>query len=105
MVDKNQEFKDRIYRFTLRLIKFLGSVQRDLITKEIISQLMRSGTSIGANYFEAQSASSKKDFINYFNHALKSANESVFWINLLINGNLVQANLLNECRLILKETE
>lgn len=46
---------------------------------------MRSGTSIGANYFEARAASSKSDFINFFNHSLKSANESKFWLEILID--------------------
>ena len=46
-------------------------------------QLMRSGTSILANYIEANSASSKKDFINFFTHSLKSANESKVWLTLL----------------------
>jgi four helix bundle protein len=44
---------------------------------------LRSGTSILANYIEANSASSKKDFINFFTHSLKSANESKVWICLL----------------------
>jgi four helix bundle protein len=46
-------------------------------------QLIRSGTSILANYIEANSASSKKDFINFFTHSLKSANESKVWLTLL----------------------
>jgi len=46
-------------------------------------QLLRSGTSVLANYIEANSASSKKDFINFFTHALKSANESKVWVTLL----------------------
>lgn len=45
-------------------------------------QCLRSGTSILANYVEAQSASSKKDFINFFTHSLKSANESKVWLAL-----------------------
>lgn len=79
--DKNklkQEFKERIYHYILRLIKFLASLPNDQITREIKGQLMRSGTSIGANYFEAEGASSKKDYQNFFNHSLKSANESNF---------------------------
>ena len=43
----------------------------------------RSGTSILANYIEANSASSRRDFINFFTHALKSANESKVWLCLL----------------------
>ena len=46
-------------------------------------QLLRSGTSILANYIEALSASSKRDFINFFTHSLKSANESKLWLTLL----------------------
>jgi len=44
---------------------------------------MRSATSIGANVIEAQAASSRKDYINFFNYALKSANECKFWFGLL----------------------
>ena len=46
-------------------------------------QLLRSGTSILANYVEANSASSRKDFINFFTYSLKSANESKVWLSLL----------------------
>jgi len=46
-------------------------------------QLLRSATSILANYIEANSSSSKKDFINFFTHSLKSANESKVWLTLL----------------------
>jgi four helix bundle protein len=46
-------------------------------------QLLRSGTSILGNYIEGQAANSKRDFTNYFNHSLKSTNESKLWICLL----------------------
>lgn len=47
---QKQEFKLRIYKYILRLVKFLSSLPKDPVIREIISQLMRSGTSIGANY-------------------------------------------------------
>jgi four helix bundle protein len=50
-------------------------------------QLLRSGTSVIANYAEANSASSKKDFINFFTYSLKSANESKLWLSLLKDTN------------------
>ncbi len=59
------EFKKRLYAWVLRLIKFLDSLPKDTITLRLIDQLLRSGTSILANYIEANSASSKKDFINF----------------------------------------
>ncbi|MEW6686696.1 MAG: four helix bundle protein [Candidatus Edwardsbacteria bacterium] len=55
-MDKNrakEEFKERIHKYIIRLVKFLSKLPKYDVTREIISQLMRSGTSIGANYFEA----------------------------------------------------
>ena len=103
--DKTKEFKKRIYGYVIRLIKLLKKFPKDTVTKEIVRQLIRSGTSIGANYFEATSASTKKDFINYFNHSLKSSKESVFWFNVLIDSGLVPINMKEECRWLLKETQ
>ncbi len=60
---------------------------------------------MGANYFEAEAASSKKDFQNFFSHALKSSNESCFWLALLRDSNLVPEELKNECNELLKETK
>lgn len=77
------EFKRRLYDWVLRLIKFLDKLPRDSVCSVMGKQLLRSGTSVLANYIEANSASSKKDFINFFTHALKSANESKVWLSLL----------------------
>jgi len=77
------EFKKRLYNWVLRLIKFIDKLPKDSICSVMGKQLMRSGTSILANYIEANSASSKKDFINFFTHSLKSANESKVWLTLL----------------------
>lgn len=78
-----KEFKKRLYAFTLKLIEFLDALPNDNVSKRIGDQLLRSGTSIIGNYIEGQAASSKKDFTNYFNTALKSTNESKLWIVLL----------------------
>ena len=78
-----KNFKKRLYAFTLRLIEFLDKLPNDNVSKRISDQLLRSGTSIIGNYIEGQAASSKKDFTNYFNTSLKSANESKLWLALL----------------------
>lgn len=78
-----KEFKKRLYEFTLKLIEFLDTLPSDNVSRRIGDQLLRSGTSIIGNYIEGQAASSKKDFTNYFNSALKSANESKLWFALL----------------------
>lgn len=77
------EFKSRLYVWVVRLIKFIDKLPRDTTCAVMCKQLLRSGTSILANYIEANSASSKKDFINFFTHSLKSANESKVWLSLL----------------------
>lgn len=77
------EFKKRLYDWVLRLIKFIDKLPKDSVCSVMGKQLLRSGTSILANYVEANSASSKKDFINFFTYSLKSANESKVWLSLL----------------------
>ena len=77
------EFKKRLYTWVLRLIAFIDRLPRDSVCTIMGKQLLRSGTSILANHIEANSASSKKDFINFFTHSLKSANESKVWLALL----------------------
>jgi len=77
------EFKNRLYQFTLKLIEFIDRLQNNNVSRRSGDQLLRSGTSIIGNYIEGQSASSKKDFINYFNTSLKSTNESKLWCCLL----------------------
>ena len=77
------EFKSRLYRWVLRLVKFIDSLGKGNVNEVMGRQLLRSGTSILANYVEANSASSRKDFINFFTHSLKSANESKVWLSLL----------------------
>ena len=100
-----EEFKERIYKYIIRLVKFLNGLPKDNVIREIINQLMRSGTSIGANYFEAQSASSKKDYQNYFSHSLKSANESKFWLTIMFESGLIPKNLISESNWLLQETK
>jgi len=77
------EFKKRLYNWVLRLIKFVGRLPRNTINEVLVKQLLRSATSVLANYIEANSASSRKDFINFFTYSLKSANESKVWLALI----------------------
>jgi|SRR3989344_1073328 len=80
---KRDEFKKRMYRLMLDVVAFCDSLPKDSVTQKISDQFIRSGTSMGANYFEAKGASSKRDYLKYFEISLKSANESMFWICLL----------------------
>lgn len=78
------EFKRRLYAFILALIKLVDSLPKNDPTCKVISeQLIDSGTGMLSNYIEAQVASSKKDFTNYFHHCLKCCNESKVWLSIL----------------------
>jgi len=100
MENKIYDLKKRTYVYALEIIKFLEGLPRDYISETIGKQLLRSATSIGANIIEAQASSSKKDFANFYNYSLKSANESKFWIGILRDSNKVPADkagsILNE---------
>ena len=60
------ELKRRMYRRTLAVVGFIDTLPADRSTQRIADQQIRSGSSVCANYIEAQDASSKKDFINFF---------------------------------------
>lgn len=96
-------FKKRLYTFVLRLIKFIGNLDmRDPVCRVIGDQLTRSGTGILGTYIEGQSASSRRDFTNFFNHSLKSTNESKVWLALLRDSGKCN---VDEANWLLKELE
>lgn len=76
-----------MYKLVLEVIKLINRLNKIPSNDVIGKQLLRSITSILANYIEAVAASSKKDFINFFHHSLKSANESKVWVALLKETN------------------
>jgi len=106
MQNQNSKFKiklkDRAYQYSIKIIEFLDALPKDISSQVIVKQLLRPATSIGANIVEAQASSSKRDFTNFFNHALKSANESLYWLGLLRNAKKIN-NVQLEC--LLNETK
>ena len=97
------DIKDRTYAFALEIIKFLDKLdKKDFIVDILSKQLLRSSTSIGANILEAQAGSTRKDFINFYYYALKSSNETKFWLRLLKDSKKVQNHQTDQ---LLKEAE
>jgi four helix bundle protein len=84
------KLKDRAYDYSIKTIEFLDVLSKDSSTQIIANQLLRSATSIGANIIEGQASSSRRDFTNFLNHSLKSANESLYWIGLLKDAKKVK---------------
>ena len=81
--------KEKSFDFALRIIS-LYQVLKENNEYVLSKQLLRSGTSIGANVEEASAASSKKDFINKMAIASKEARETIYWLKLLQRSNLVK---------------
>jgi len=77
------EFKRRLYHFVINIVKFIDSLPNDNISRRLSDQLLRSSTSIIANFVEGQAGSSRKDFVKYMEISLKSSNESKLWLSLL----------------------
>ncbi len=89
------DLKTRCYKFSLELIKLVDLLQQDFSTKIIANQLLRSGTSIGANLVEAGSSSSRIEFKKFHEISLKSANETKYWLGLLRDSKKVDENRIN----------
>lgn len=81
-----KEFHSRAYKFALDVIALVEGLPKSQVSRILGEQLLRSATSIGANVSEAKGAGSKKDYTNFFAYALKSANETKFWLNLLCDS-------------------
>ncbi len=77
------DLEERSAKFGESVIDFVTGVSKDEITKPLINQVIRSATSIGANYAEANHASSKKDFQNKISIVTKEANETKHWFRML----------------------
>lgn len=82
---------ERTEEFSIRIIKACSwLINQGEVQKTLGRQLLRSGTSIGANVHEAQSAQSNKDFIHKLEIALKEARETEYWLKILIKSKLVK---------------
>ncbi len=93
---EKQKIKERSYSFALGVIRFIKNLPYNTATISLGKQLMRSGTSIGANIEEAQGASSRKDFINKINIAKKEARETRYWLRLINDARIIKSNNLPE---------
>jgi len=91
---------DRTKKFALRIIKLVGALPRTIEGRSIAGQLMRSGTSVAANYRAACRARSKAEFIAKLGAVEEEADESAFWLDLIIDSSLIDERkvrpLLNE---------
>ena len=98
-----KELSDRLYRFTLRIVKLVQALPRNMAAQEIGRQLLRAGTSVAANYEEATVAFSKGDFIYKVNTSFKEAKETNLWLRLLRDSDIKKGEIIED--LIQESTE
>lgn len=81
--DKVFDIKERSFLFSKRVIFFVKGCKIDRVFVSLFDQLVRSASSVGANIAEGKSGSSKNDFLKFHIIALKSANETTYWLRLI----------------------
>lgn len=97
---KIYDLEERTALFGEAVIKFAKKVPKDEITRPIVSQLIRSGTSMGANYCEADCAESRKDFEHKIGICKKEAKETRYWMRMMAQA---QPELKEELKILWKE--
>ena len=99
---KKYDLEERTAIFGENIINFVKTVERNDINRPLVNQIVRSATSIGANYMEANGASSKKDFRNKICICKKEARETKHWLRMISKSDPEKTD---ECRLLWKESQ
>jgi len=86
-----KELEDRTKRFAITLLEWLATLPATPVVIAVIRQLAKSGPSIGANYREANRAESANDFAHKIGIVEKESNETVYWLEVLMEANLLSA--------------
>ncbi len=84
-----EKIEERTYKFALRVIKLAHALPDDYASLAVGRQVLRSGTSIGANVEEAIGAASKRDFANKMTIAVKEARETHYWLRLIRDSEMI----------------
>lgn len=77
------DLEERTFNFSVKIISLAKKIDKDMINCPIINQLIKAGTSIGANYSEANSAETRKDFEHKIRICKKESKETKYWLSLL----------------------
>jgi four helix bundle protein len=95
-MSRQEELRNRTKRFALRIIRLFRSLPRSTEAQVLGKQLLRSGTSVGANYRAAGRSRSKAEFISKMAIVVEEADEAVFWLECLVESGIVKEELLKE---------
>jgi len=100
--EKPYDIGERTFLFGVRVVRLVGQLPRTVAGYAIGRQVVRSGTSVGANVEEADAAESKRDFIHKMAIARKEAKETRFWLRIILETPLLDTS---EVRALLQESE
>jgi len=98
--DKKYNLEERTAKFGEDIIEFASSFPDTTVNRPLISQIVRAGTSIGANYMEADGAESGKDFYHKISLCKKESKESMHWLRMIAKAN---GEKKNKCRIFWQE--
>ncbi|MGJ8643639.1 MAG: four helix bundle protein [Luteolibacter sp.] len=93
-----EELKTRCKQFSLRVMRLVRSLPEDRVSRTIANQLVRSGTSVSANYRAACLAKSPADFASKVGTAVEESDESALWMELIIEDNILPAKQVESLR-------
>jgi len=96
MLDKHFDLRDRTKRFPLRVLKLCDSLPKTEAARTISRQLLRSGTSVAANYRAAGRARSRAEFVAKMGVVVEEADESVFRLDLLVGSGMIAKPRLDD---------
>lgn len=96
------DLKKRLKKFALRIIKLSENLPNNITGNTIAKQIIRSGTSPGANYRAACLGKSDKDFLNKLKMVEEELDETQYWLELILESGLIKSNLLDN---LVKENE
>ncbi len=94
--NKNFDIRQRTLKFSVLIIRLITLLPKSPAGFAVANQVVRSGTSIGANVEEAQDAASKKDFTHCLTISLKEARETEYWLRVIKESNLLSDSKLDE---------
>src|SRR6476660_9625351 len=96
MQKEEQDLRKRTKAFALRVVGMFSALPKTTEAQVLGKQLLRSGTSIGANYRSAGRARSKAEFVSKIGVVLEESDETVFWLELLCESGILKPDLLQE---------
>ena len=105
-IEKRYDIRERTYKFAVQIVKFCVGLLKDTELRDIGRQLIRSGTSIGANAEEADGSRTRKEFGNKMTIARNEAKETKYWLRLMIDSGLLKSeNIITKAKVLLAECE